>query len=144
MGRFDCLSFRVPAAHRKSVDATGNAFTREQKRIFSVSLFSADSIDSVDLQIWVCVCCKCVEVCCSLLQCVAVCCSSLKRDAVRCNAFSDSALQCSTDSTDSVDFQIWVCLCCKCVALHCSVLRCVEVRCSVLQCIIIHYVAALI
>ena len=48
--------------------------------------------------------CVCVE---RVLQRVAVCCS---------------------DSTDSVDLQMWVCVCCKFVALHCSVLQCGAVR----------------
>ena len=48
--------------------------------------------------------CVCVE---RVLQCVAVCCSDL---------------------TDSVDLQMWVCVCSKFVALHCSVLQCGAVR----------------
>ena len=65
--RVETLSDRVSAAHRKSVDATGNAFARELKHVFPLSVFSPDSTDSMDLQIWVC--CNCVA---SVLQFVAL------------------------------------------------------------------------
>jgi len=71
---------------------------------------------------------QCVAVCCSVLQCVAVCCGVLQSVAEGC-----SVLQCitvhysSTDLTHSVDLQIWVRVCCNCVALYCSTLLCVAV-----------------
>ena len=76
-----------------------------------------------------------VAVCCSMLQCVVVCCSILLQYVVVC---------CSVLHTDGLDSltlhfdvvkRIYVAVCCRNIALHCSELQCVAVRCSVLQCV---------
>jgi hypothetical protein len=104
----------------------------------TVHYSSTDLTHSVDLQIWVRACYKCVAVLCGVWPCVAVCCSVLQCVAVCCSVLQCviegcSVLQCitvhysSTDLTHSVDLQIWVRACCNCVALHCSTSLCVAV-----------------
>ena len=104
----------------------------------------------------VAVCCsvlQCVAVCCSVLQCVAVCCSVLQCVAVCCSVLQCVAVCCSmtwptfkcssnvphnlrdTTQADILQFAAsrYLAVCCKCVAVCCSVLQCVAVCCSVLQ-----------
>jgi len=100
---------------------------------FSLSLFSADLTNSVNLQIWMCVCCKCVAV-----PHVAVRCSALRNVAVCC-----SALQCITVHYSRALTRLiaWIfrygCACVaivlQCTAACCSVLQCAAVCCSALR-----------
>ena len=107
---------------------------------------------------------QCVAVCCSVLQCVAVCprCDHRRTAptltaamdpvagrcrcvAVECVAMfavccNVSSMRSSTQSSD-FDCRNGFCssvlqVCCKCVAVCCSVLQCVAVCCSVFQCVL--------